>query len=60
MALRADKRLVLSEIPELRDFVTDRPIRELSPRDAQRLLTERPDLPEGTTRHLQQLSLIHI
>ncbi len=54
MALRADKLLVLSEIPELRDSVTDRPIRELSPSDAQRLLTERPDLPEGTTRHLQQ------
>ena len=54
MALRADKLLVLSESPELRDPVAGRPIRELSPSDAQRLLAERSDLPDETVRHLQQ------
>ena len=54
MALRADKLLVLSESPELRDPATGRPVRELSPSDAQRLLAERSDLPDETVRHLQQ------
>ncbi len=54
MALRADKLLVLSESPQLRDSATDRSIRELSPSDAQRLLAERSDLPDETVRHLQQ------
>jgi amino-acid N-acetyltransferase len=53
MALRADKLLVLSEGPELRD-PAGRPIRELSPSDAGRLLAEQPDLPEETARHLRQ------
>jgi amino-acid N-acetyltransferase len=54
MALRADKLLILAKIPELRDATTNRPIRELSPSDAQRLLAEHADLPKGTIRHLQQ------
>ncbi len=54
MALRADKLLVLSESATLCDTTTGRPIRELSPSDAQHLLAERRDLPEETTRHLQQ------
>ena len=53
MALRADKLLVLSEGPELRDPI-DRPVRELSPSDAGRLLAEQPDLPGETARHLRQ------
>lgn len=53
MALRADKLLVLSEGPELRD-PAGRPIRELSPSDAVHLLAEQPDLPEETARHLRQ------
>jgi amino-acid N-acetyltransferase len=53
MALRADKLLVLSEGPELRD-PAGRPIRELSPSDAVHLLAEQHDLPEETARHLRQ------
>jgi len=53
MALRADKLLVLSEEPELRN-PAGRPIRELSPSDAAHLLAEQPDLPEETARHLRQ------
>jgi amino-acid N-acetyltransferase len=53
LALRADKLLILSEGPPLRD-PTGRPIRELHPGDAARRLTESPDLPEETVRHLRQ------
>ncbi|MBK8753470.1 MAG: amino-acid N-acetyltransferase [Candidatus Competibacteraceae bacterium] len=52
MALGADKLLILSEGPELRD-PTDRPIRELSPSDAERLLAEPPALSEEAARHLR-------
>ena len=52
IALGADKLLVLSEGPELRD-PTDRPIRELSPSDAERLLAEHPALPEEAAHHLR-------
>ncbi len=54
MALRADKLLVLSESPELRDPASGRPIRELSPSDARRVLADGADLPEETARYLQQ------
>jgi len=53
MALRADKLLVLSESPALRG-VEGRPIRELSPSDAERLLVEPADLSEEMIRHLRQ------
>ncbi len=53
IALGADKLLVLSEGPELRDPTTDRPIRELSPSEAERLLVEHPALAEGTAPHLR-------
>ncbi|HRD65642.1 MAG TPA: amino-acid N-acetyltransferase [Candidatus Competibacter sp.] len=52
-ALRADKLLVLSESPALH-HLDGRPIRELSPSDAERLLTERAGLSEETIRHLRQ------
>ncbi len=51
-ALRADKLLILSESLELRD-PDGRPIRELSPSDAERLLAEHPALNEETARHLR-------
>ena len=51
MALRADKLLVLGESPPLRD-PAGRPIRELSPSDAARLLAEHPALTEETARQL--------
>ena len=54
IALRADKLLVLSESPPLCHPATRRPLRELSPSDAQQLLTERADLSEETVRHLRQ------
>ena len=54
MALRADKLLVLSESPELRDPASGCLIRELSPSDARRLLHAGDDLAEETTRYLQQ------
>ncbi len=53
MALRADKLLVLSESPALRQ-PGGRPIRELSPSDAERLLAARAELNEETIRHLEQ------
>ena len=53
MALRADKLLVLSESPAL-CHPDGRPIRELSPSDAERLLAEPAALPEETVRHLRQ------
>ncbi len=53
MALRADKLLVLSESPAL-CHPDGRPIRELSPSDAERLLAEPAGLPEETVRHLRQ------
>lgn len=52
MALGADKLLVLSEGPGLRD-AAGRPIRELSLSDAERLLAEHPALPEEAARHLR-------
>jgi amino-acid N-acetyltransferase len=52
MALRADKLLVLSESPPLRD-PAGQPIRELSPSDAARLLAEHPTLTEETARQLR-------
>ncbi len=52
IALGADKLLILSEEPELRDR-TDRSIRELSPGDAERLLTEYSALSEEAIRHLR-------
>lgn len=52
MALRADKLLVLSENPMPQE-PDGRPIRELSPSDAERLLTTSTDLSEETRRHLQ-------
>ncbi len=51
-ALRADKLLILSESAELRD-AGGRPVRELSPSDAERLLAEHPTLNEETSRHLR-------
>ena len=53
LALRADKLLILSEDPPLRD-PAGQPVRELHPGDAERLLREHPSLPEETTRHLRQ------
>ena len=53
LALRADKLLILSESPTLRDPV-GQPVRELHPGDAERLLSEHPNLPEETARHLRQ------
>ncbi|HRC72640.1 MAG TPA: amino-acid N-acetyltransferase [Candidatus Competibacter sp.] len=53
MALRADKLLVLSESPALRR-PDGRPIRELSPSDAERLLAAKTAPNEETTRHLEQ------
>ena len=53
IALRADKLLVLSESSALRD-PDGRPIRELSPSDAARMLAEHTDLSEETVRHLRQ------
>ncbi len=52
IALGADQLLILSEEPELRDR-TDRSIRELSPGDAERLLTEYSALSEEAIRHLR-------
>jgi len=52
IALRADKLLVLTESPPLRD-PAGQPVRELSPSDAARLLAEHPTLPEETARHLR-------
>ena len=52
MALRADKVLMLSEGPELRD-AGEQPIRELSPSDAERLLTTQPALAEDHRRYLR-------
>ena len=53
LALRADKLLILSEGPTLRDPASQ-PVRELHPGDAERLLSEHPSLPEETARHLRQ------
>jgi amino-acid N-acetyltransferase len=53
MALRADKLLILSEGPPLRD-PAGQPVREIHPGDAERLLSEHPSLPEETVRHLHQ------
>ncbi len=53
LALRADKLLILSEGPPLRD-PAGQPVRELHPGDAERLLSEHPSLPEETARHLRQ------
>ncbi|HHW76049.1 MAG TPA: amino-acid N-acetyltransferase [Xanthomonadaceae bacterium] len=53
MALRADKLLFLSESPALRDS-GGRPIRELSPSDAERLLAGPPAPTGETVRHLRQ------
>lgn len=53
IALRADKLLALSEGPELRD-AAGQPIRELSPSDAERLLSHHPALADDHARYLRQ------
>jgi amino-acid N-acetyltransferase len=53
IALQADKLLVLSEGPELRD-PGGQLIRELSPGDAERLLAESPALSDDHARYLRQ------
>ena len=53
IALRADKLLALSEGPELRD-TAGQPIRELSPSDAERLLSHHPALIDDHARYLRQ------
>ena len=52
IAINADKLLILSEGPDLRD-PANQPIRELSPADAERLLAEHPALSEDAARHLR-------
>ena len=53
IALRADKLLALSEGPELRD-AAGQSIRELSPSDAERLLSHHPALADDHARYLRQ------
>lgn len=53
IALRADKLLMLSEGPSLHT-ADNRLIHQLNPGDVERLLASRADLPEETTRQLQQ------
>ncbi len=53
IALRADKLLALSEGSELRD-AAGQSIRELSPSDAERLLSHHPALADDHARYLRQ------